>query len=59
MSVILWIVITVVAAIAGFVLGFLYRKKIAEREIASAEEEAKRIINESIKSAESKKKEAP
>ena len=58
MSVILWIVITVVAAIAGFVLGFLYRKKIAEREIASAEEEAKRIINESIKSAESKKKEA-
>ena len=58
MSVILWIVITVVAAIAGFVLGFLYRKKIAEREIVSAEEEAKRIINESIKSAESKKKEA-
>ena len=58
MSTVLWIIIAVVAVIAGFVLGFMYRKKVAEREIMSAEEEAKRIINESIKSAESKKKEA-
>ncbi len=35
-----------------------YRKKVSEKEISSAEEEAKRIINESIKSAESKKREA-
>jgi len=55
---ILWIVIALVAVVIGFAAGFLYRKKVAEREIASAEEEAKRIINESIKSAESKKKEA-
>ena len=35
-----------------------YRKKVAEREISSAEDEAKRIINDAIKSAESKKREA-
>ncbi|MDO5444706.1 MAG: ribonuclease Y [Eubacteriales bacterium] len=58
MSTVLWIIIAVAAVIAGFILGFSYRKKVAEREILSAEEEAKRIINESIKSAESKKKEA-
>ena len=48
----------VVGAVIGFVAGTTYRKKVAEREISSAEEEAKRIINESIKSAESKKREA-
>ena len=58
MSAILWIVIAVVAAILGFIFGIVYRKKVGEREILSAEEEAKRIINESIKSAESRKKEA-
>ena len=46
------------AAVLFFVLGIIYRKKVGEREIESAEEEAKRIINESIKSAESKKREA-
>ena len=58
MPTVIWIIIAIAAVIAGFVLGILYRKKVAEREITSAEEEAKRIINESIKSAESKKKEA-
>ena len=56
-----WIIIVAViiaVAAACFALGIYYRKKIAEREIISAEEEAKRIINESIKSAESKKREA-
>ena len=43
---------------AGFFLGVLYRKKVSEREIQSAEEKAKRIINESIKAAENKKREA-
>ena len=46
------------AAAVAFLLGIQYRKRIGEREIVSAEEEAKRIINESIKSAESKKREA-
>ena len=58
MSTLLWILIALVAVVIGFVLGFYYRKKVGEREITSAEEDAKRIINESIKSAESKKKEA-
>ena len=48
----------VVGAVIFFFAGTTYRKKVAEREISSAEEEAKRIINESIKSAESKKREA-
>jgi ribonuclease Y len=48
----------VVGVVIGTLVGIAYRKKVAEREISSAEEEAKRIINESIKSAESKKREA-
>ena len=52
------LIIAVVCLIVGAVGGFLYRKRVSEREISSAEEEAKRIINESIKSAESKKREA-
>ncbi len=50
--------IALVVIVIAFALGILYRKKVSEREISSAEEEAKRIINESIKSAESKKREA-
>ena len=40
--------------IIAFALGILYRKKSFESEISSAEEEAKRIINESIKSAKTR-----
>ena len=60
MSLPLWVVIIIAVVVAAvcFFLGVQYRKKVAEREIMSAEEEAKRIINESIKSAESKKREA-
>lgn len=54
----LLIVLAVVVSIAGFFVGYTTRKKSAEREIGSAEEEAKRIINEAIRSAESRKKEA-
>ena len=41
----------------GFVFGVGYRKKFAEREIGSAEQEATRLINEAIRSGESRKKE--
>ena len=41
----------------AFKLGVNYRKKVAEAEIGSAEEEAKRIVNDAIKDADSKKKE--
>ncbi len=56
----LWlaIVLIVVFCVIGFVSGMTYRKKVAEREISSAEDEAKRIINDAIKGAESKKREA-
>ncbi len=48
----------VIAAIVFFLLGIVYRKKVSEKEISSAEEEARRIINDAIKSAEGKKREA-
>ena len=41
----------------GFAFGVGYRKKFAEREIGSAEQEATRLINEAIRSGESRKKE--
>ncbi len=41
----------------GFIVGMTYRKKVAEREIGSAEAEATRIINEAIRGGESRKKE--
>ena len=48
----------VVGGVAFFPLGIRYRKNVSEKEISSAEEEGKRIINEAYKSAESKKREA-
>ena len=49
-------VAAVVAFVVGFPIGIQYRKKVAEKEISSAEEEATRILNEAIKSSESKKR---
>ena len=57
-TVIACVITAVVALIIGIPIGIQIRKRTAEKEINSAEEEAKRIINESIKSAESKKREA-
>ena len=51
-------ILLVLIGIIGFVAGFAYRKKIAEKEIGSAEEEATRILNDAIKTAETKKREA-
>ncbi len=57
----LCIVIALAAAVlaggAAFVLGVRYRKNQAEAAIGSAEEEAKRIVGDAIKTAEAKKKE--
>ena len=47
----------VVFFIIGFAIGMAYRKRVSEREIGSAETEATRIINEAIRSGESRKKE--
>ena len=54
----LTVIIGVVALAGGFAGGFLYRKKVSEKEISSADEEALRIVNDAIKSAETKRKEA-
>ena len=58
LNTIIWVVAVIAALVIGFILGVVYRKKVAEAEIAGAEEEAKRILNDAIKSAESKKREA-
>ncbi len=52
------IIAVVIGILVGALAGFTYRKKVSEKEIGSAEEEAKRIINDSIKAAENKKREA-
>ena len=61
MSPILTVVLVLVAAVAagalGFYLGGENRKRTAEAKIGSAEEEAKRIVNDAIKTAEQKRKE--
>ncbi len=61
MNLVLAIVLIVVAVAAGIGIGFVsgvgYRKRFAEREIGSAEQEATRLINEAIRSGESRKKE--
>ena len=52
------LVIAVIASFIAYGRGFEARKKKAEAEIGSAEQEAKRIISEAEKAAESKKREA-
>ena len=46
-----------VLALVSFFAGVGYRKRVGEREIGSAEQEATRLINEAIRSGESRKKE--
>lgn len=57
----IWILLIVLAALAAgtvcFFAGVKHRKRIAEARIGSAEDEAKRIVNDAIKSAEQKRKE--
>jgi len=54
-TILICVVVFVVGVAGGAFAGFAYRKKIAEKEIGSAEKEATRIINEAIKAAEAKK----
>ncbi len=56
---IIWFIVGIaVSLIAGTALGYLIRRSIAEGKIGSAEEQAKRILEDAIKEAESTKKEA-
>ena len=56
-SIVLIVVGTLVGVAVGFLSGMTYRKKVAEREIGSAETEATRILNEALRDSESKRKE--
>ena len=59
-SILMWVLVVVAAAVCG-ALGYYFggenRKRTAEAKIGSAEEEAKRIVNDAIKAAEQKRKE--
>ncbi len=48
----------VVFGVIGFILGGLHRKRVAESAIGSATEEATRIVNQAVQTAENKKREA-
>ena len=47
----------IVGLAIGVVIGIVYRKRVAEQAIGSAEAEATRLINEAIRGGENKKKE--
>ncbi len=52
------VIALIVGLPVGLLIGISIRKKIAEAKIGSAEQEAKRIVNDAMKVAETKKKEA-
>ena len=62
MNIVVGIIIAAAALVAGLAVGgfagVAYRKKIAEAEIGSAETEAKKIVGDAVKIAETKKKES-
>ncbi len=49
--------VALVLALLGFALGSVFRRKSAEKTIGSAEDEAKRILSDAMKTAETRKKE--
>ncbi len=51
------VIVGIICALIGIVIGIIIRKNISESKIGSAEEEAKRIIDDAVKDAETKKKE--
>ena len=58
LAIILIVVISAAVGAAAFAGGIKYRKKIGEEKIGSAEQEAKRIVEDAQRDAESVKKEA-
>jgi ribonuclease Y len=58
LDIIIPVAAAIITGILCFIAGIAFRRNVAEKEIGSAEEEAKRIINESIKNAENKKRES-
>jgi len=58
MQIAIGILIGLVMLVVGFFIGVMYRKKVAEGKIGSAEIQASKIVAEAEKEAEAKKKEA-
>ena len=52
------VVLSAVVGTIAFFAGVSHRRKIAEAKIGSAEEEAKRLVNDAMKTAQQKRKEA-
>ncbi|MBR5012272.1 MAG: DUF3552 domain-containing protein, partial [Clostridia bacterium] len=57
-SILVPVIAALVTGFIAFIGGFFYRKAVSEKQIGSANAEATRIINEAIKTANTKKKEA-
>ena len=56
MAIIIFAVILIIVAVAAWFAGIAYRKNIAEAKIGKAEDKAKDIIDDALKTAESKKR---
>lgn len=57
LAIVLILIGAVISGVACFFAGVEHRRKIAEAAIGSAEDEAKRIVEEAVKNAEAKQKE--
>ena len=57
-AIIIAVVCAVIFGVLGFIFGGQHRKKTAEAQIGSAEEEAAKIINKAVGEAETKKRES-
>ena len=57
-AIILAAAVGIVLGVLGYVFGYIHRKKKAEKAIGDATEEAKRIVNNALNTAETKKREA-
>ena len=51
------VLVGIVALVLGLLIGYIMRKKTAEKKIGSAEAEAERIVSEAVKTGEAKRKE--
>ena len=59
MDIVIAVVATlVVTAVVVYLITTVYHKKVTEAKIGNAEEKAREIIDEAVKSAETKKREA-
>ncbi len=56
-TIIVCVLVGIVAAVIGWFAGIAYRKNIAEAKIGKAEDKAKSIIDDALKTAEDKKRE--